>query len=88
INIDKDKLTEKFNKIAEKHVKRELIPQNENDKKNKLGTSHENKIIEQEELSKNKKQRDGYLRNKKGKAFATENLITRKKTTLDDFNRR
>ena len=78
INIDKDKLTEKFIKIAEKHVKRELIPQIENDNKNKLGTSHEKKISEQEELSKNKK----------GKAFATENAITRKKTTLDDFNRR
>ena len=78
INIDKDKLTEKFIKIAEKHVKRELIPQIENDNKNKLGTSHEKKISEQEELSKNKK----------GKAFATENPITRKKTTLDDFNRR
>ncbi|HET8792359.1 MAG TPA: hypothetical protein VFM31_01085, partial [Nitrososphaeraceae archaeon] len=88
INIDQNKLTEKFIKIAEKHVKKELTPSIENDYNNKYEILPEKHITKQEELPKNMKQKNKYLKNKKTKAFRTENLISRKKTTLDDFNRR
>ena len=88
INVDQNKLTEKFIKIAEKHVKKELIPQGENDDKNKLNSLPENKITKAQELPKNMKQKNTDIKNKNEKVFTKENHVFRKKTTLDDFNRR
>lgn len=88
INVDQNKLTEKFIKIAEKHVKKELIPQGENDDKNKLDPLPENKITKAQELPKNMKQKNTDIKNKNEKGFTKENHVSRKKTTLDDFNRR
>lgn len=91
IKIDQNELTEMFIKIAEKHVKKEVITHtkdsNENDEEHITGkktTSIQKTTRQIERKNKN-------INNKSNsKVLTKEKIVSRKnikKTTLDDFNR-
>ena len=89
IKTDSNKLTEIFIKIAEKHVKKEIIPQVEdiNEHKEEHFTGKEITAIQEKPQISERKNND--IKNKpNSKALTKEKLSSRKKTTLDDFNRR
>ena len=89
IKTDSNKLTEIFIKIAEKHVKKEIIPQVEdiNEHKGEHFTRKEITAIQEKPQISERKNND--IKNKpNSKALTKEKLSSRKKTTLDDFNRR
>ena len=89
IKTDSNKLTEIFIKIAEKHVKKEVIPQVEdiNEHKEEHFTGKEITAIQEKPQISERKNND--IKNKpNSKALTKEKLSSRKKTTLDDFNRR
>jgi DNA topoisomerase-6 subunit B len=89
IKTDPNKLTEIFIKIAEKHVKKEIIPQVEdiNEHKEEHFTRKEITAIQEKPHISERKNND--IKNKpNSKALTKEKLSSRKKTTLDDFNRR
>jgi DNA topoisomerase-6 subunit B len=89
IKTDPNKLTEIFIKIAEKHVKKEIIPQVEdiNEHKEEHFTRKEITAIQEKPHISERKKND--IKNKpNSKALTKEKLSSRKKTTLDDFNRR
>ncbi len=89
IKTDPIKLTEIFIKIAEKHVKKEIIPHVEDLKENKEEhiTGKEITAIQEKSHISERKNKD--IKNKSNsKVLIKEKFSSRKKTTLDDFNRR
>jgi DNA topoisomerase-6 subunit B len=89
IKTDPNKLTEIFIKIAEKHVKKEIIPQVEDINENKEEHLTGKEITAIQEKSHILKRKNEDIKNKpNSKVLAKEKLGSRKKTTLDDFNRR
>ncbi len=89
IKTDPNKLTEIFIKIAEKHVKKEIIPQVEDINENKEEHLTGKEITAIQEKSHILKRKNEDIKNKpNSKVLANEKLGSRKKTTLDDFNRR
>ncbi|MDF2737661.1 MAG: topoisomerase subunit [Nitrososphaeraceae archaeon] len=89
IKTDPNKLTEIFIKIAEKHVKKEIIPQVEdiNEHKEEHFTRKEITAIQEKPHISERKKND-IKKKPNSKALTKEKLSSRKKTTLDDFNRR
>lgn len=89
IKIDQNKLTEMFIKIAEKHVKKEIIPHVEDSHENKEEHIIGKETTTLEERSNNTERQNKVIKNKPySKVLSKEKLDSKKKTTLDDFNRR
>jgi DNA topoisomerase-6 subunit B len=92
IKIDRNKLTEIFINIAEKHIKKEIITHvrdiNENKEDHVIGK----KITTIQESSRHVERKNKNINNKSNpKVLTKEKIVSRKnikKTTLDDFNRR
>jgi DNA topoisomerase VI subunit B len=89
IKIDQNKLTEMFIKIAEKHVKKEIITHVEDSHENKEEHIIGKETTTLEERSNNTERQKKVIKNKPySKVLSKEKLDSKKKTTLDDFNRR
>lgn len=89
IKTDQNKLTENFIKIAEKHVKKEIIPKvediNENNEEHLTGKE----ITAIQEKPHNLVRKNKDIKQKLNSKVLTKDILSsRKKTTLDDFNRR
>ncbi|HJU58311.1 MAG TPA: DNA topoisomerase VI subunit B [Nitrososphaeraceae archaeon] len=91
IKIDRNELTEKFIKIAEKHVKKEIITHSKDINKNKEDHLTRKKLTSIQESSRNIERKNKDLNNKSNpKSIIKEKIVSRKtikKITLDDFHR-
>ena len=91
IKIDRNELTEKFIKIAEKHVKKEIITHTKDINKNKEDHLTRKKLTSIQENSRHIERKNNDLNNKSNpKIIAKEKIVSRKnikKITLDDFHR-
>lgn len=89
IKIDKNKLTEIFVKIAEKHVKKEIITQVKGTNENKDENVTGKKITAIQEGSRQSEKKIKNINNKSNhKVLTKEKIVSRKnikKITLDDF---
>ncbi|HSF00090.1 MAG TPA: DNA topoisomerase VI subunit B [Nitrososphaeraceae archaeon] len=91
IKIDRNKLTEIFINIAEKHIKKEIITHVKDINENKEDHVIGKKITTIQESSRHVERKNKNINNKSNpKVLTKEKIVSRKnikKTTLDDFNR-
>jgi hypothetical protein len=91
IKIDRNKLTEIFINIAEKHIKKEIITHVKDINENKEDHVIGKKITTIQESSRHIQRKNKNTNNKSNpKVLTKEKIVSRKnikKTTLDDFNR-
>jgi DNA topoisomerase-6 subunit B len=91
IKIDQNELTEMFIKIAEKHVKKEVITHTKDSNENDEEHMTEKKTTSIQKSTRQIERKNNNINNKSNsKVLTKEKIVSRKnikKTTLDDFNR-